>query len=124
MMAVIKYIRWTARTLAVLLGGGFIILIISMTIGTFLEGKNEPIETSDMIQLSLGATGCLSMLFAWKWELIGGTISVLSYILLGFLNPNTFPFIQLLFMPAGILFIVASLSDFYVHRKVHSTRGI
>lgn len=120
----IKYIRWTARTLAVLLGGGFIILIISLSIGAYLEGKNEPIQPKDMIQLSLGVMGCMSMLLAWKWELIGGTISVLCYTVLGFINPNTFPLIQSLFMPAGILFILVSISEKYLDRKIHLTQKI
>lgn len=124
MKKIVKYIRWTARTLAVIFGGGFITLIIAMTIGAYLEGKNEPMQPNDMIQLSLGVAGCMSMLLAWKWELIGGTISVLCYVALGFINPNTFPLIQSLFMPAGILFILVSITEKYLEQKMQLTHEI
>lgn len=115
----LKYIRWTARVLSLIVGGGFILILIITGIDSYLEGNQKPMESNAILQLTISVAGCLSMMMAWKWELTGGIISVLCFVALGMINPETFPLITSIFMLPGVLFIITSVLNKIEDRKGH-----
>lgn len=82
----LKIILWTAR----LLGAVVIVFLLFMTIGElFTDSKTNAISQSDYIALLLfpGST-ILGLLLAYKWESLGGLITVFGMICLHIIRPD------------------------------------
>jgi hypothetical protein len=72
-------IRWTARLLSALLVG----LVLVMFIGVTLDGGFHPLKLKGVepIQMILFWTACIGMVVAWRWQVIGGALSLGGMIL-------------------------------------------
>jgi hypothetical protein len=74
-----KELWWTTRVLS----GLIIAFSIFMFIGyRFFPGSREPatLSTSDIIGFSIVGIGFIALIVAWKWELIGGIISLIAFL--------------------------------------------
>src|SRR5208283_2338092 len=99
-------LRWTARVLSVLLIG----LILAILLG---EGFNPlNLKGIEPLQMFLFFTTCIGMVVAWRWELLGGSISVAAMALFLAVEfgvtsrlPNGLTF-YLMLVP-GILFLLS-----------------
>ena len=64
-------------------------------------------STDAIIQLSVSGIGLIGLGLAWKWELTGGIIALVSFIGVGIINPIVIKAPVLLICPfIAILFIV------------------
>ena len=96
----IKILRWVLRVLS----GLMIVFLLLMFIG---ETSGEPSTTNSILQLSVTGLGLIGLGLAWKWELIGGIISMVAFILLAIINPIVLQSSLVLIWPlTAILFIV------------------
>ena len=101
----IKILRWVLRVLS----GLIIVFLLLMFIGETFFGENpgEPLTTNAILQLSVTGVGLIGLGLAWKWELIGGIISMVAFILLAIINPIVLQYSLVLIWPlTAILFIV------------------
>ena len=69
-------IRWAARLLAVLLVGLVVVIFIGQ--GGFNPLKLKGVEP---IQMVFFWTACIGMVVAWRWQVIGGALSLGGMIL-------------------------------------------
>ena len=44
------------------------------------SGEPGPLSTSDIIGFSIVGIGFIGLVLAWKWELIGGIISLMAFV--------------------------------------------
>jgi hypothetical protein len=72
-------VRWTARTLSALLVG----LVLVMFIGVTLDGGFHPLKLKGVepIQMVFFWTACIGMVIAWRWQVLGGALSLGAMIL-------------------------------------------
>ena len=98
-------IRWTARTLSV--------LILAFFILSFLGDRSSATLTAmDTIQLILWAIILLGAVIAWKWEGIGGLIIVGGFIIKAVINPKIFSMWAMWVAPfTGILFLICWITS-------------
>ncbi len=95
----IKIFRWILR----ILSGVIILFSLIMFIG---ENSGD-LSTNAILQLSISGIGLIGLGLAWKWELTGGIISLVAYLVLTIINPRVLDFSLVYFWPAiAILFIV------------------
>ena len=101
----IKILRWILR----ILSGIIILFLLFMFIGEtfFAEKPGGPLSTNAIIQLSINGIGLIGLGLAWKWELTGGIIALVTYIVLVIINPIVLKAPLLFIWPIiAILFIV------------------
>ena len=80
----IKILRWILRVLS----GIIILFLLFMFIGeNFGSESGDPLTTNAIIQLSVTAIGLIGLGLAWKWELPGGIIALVAFIVLAIINP-------------------------------------
>jgi hypothetical protein len=101
-------LRWTARVLSALLLS--LVLVIVVGEGGFNPLALTPVEATQMV---LFWACCTGMLVAWRWQLIGGAISLaamLVFFAVQFMSagPPRGPVIYLMLLP-GTLFVLGSL---------------
>ena len=99
--------RWLLR----ILSGLLILFVLYMFIGeTFFppESMNaKPMTRDSIIQLTLMVISVIGLGLAWKWELVGGVISLIAYIFLAAVNAGARQFSLLLLIPAiAVLYII------------------
>ncbi|NLO01930.1 MAG: hypothetical protein GX126_06385 [Bacteroidales bacterium] len=100
-----KELRWVLRVLS----GLIIVFSLLMFIGETFFGENpgKPLTANAILQLSVAGAGLIGLGLAWKWELPGGIISVIAFIMLAIINPMVLQYTLLLIWPlTAILFIV------------------
>ena len=100
-----KGLRWILRGLS----GLIIVFSLLMFIGETFFGENagEPLTTKAILQLSVAGVGLIGLGLAWKWELFGGIISMIAFILLAIINPIVLQYSLLFIWPlTAVLFIV------------------
>lgn len=97
-------LRWILR--------GFSGVIIAFSILFFL-GENldsessKPMTANSILQLSVFGTGLIGFMLAWKWELIGGILALMAFVVLAIINPTVLnSTLMLIFPVTAILFIV------------------
>jgi hypothetical protein len=101
-------VRWTARALTALLVG----LVLVIFIG---EGFNPlKLKGVEVIQMIFFWTACIGMVIAWRWQVIGGALSLGGMILffaVEFFVTGGFPRLPVLYLMLlpGILFLMDSL---------------
>jgi len=105
----IKITRWIARIWSLLVFA-LAILIVS----TPDPYTTEPVPASDWFLLSLWGVAILGLLVAWRWELLGGIITIatmfireLAWVVLRGPWLVNFLIVWLLVVPPAILFLVA-----------------
>ena len=104
-------VRWTARVLSALLVGLVLLMFIGLSIDAgFRSPRLTGVEIAQMIFFW---TACIGMVVAWRWQVIGGALS-LGGMILFFIVEFTIrggltkaPFLYLMLLP-GILFLVDS----------------
>ena len=102
-----KIVRWIAR----IWGGLIILFVLSFFLADVLGGEQmvgEPLSTKDKITFAFFPLGTIvGLVLAWKWEGVGGLITVLAMIGLLIIRPDllsSFYFIAIGMIP-GLLFI-------------------
>ena len=95
----IKIFRWTLRVLS--------IVIILFSLIMFFGQNSGDLSTNAILQLSITGIGLIGFGLAWKWELTGGIIALVAYLVLAIINSIVLSFSLVLIWPAiAILFIV------------------
>ena len=100
-----KELRWILRGLS----GLIIVFSLFMFIGEtfFGEKTGEPLTSNAILQLSIAGIGLIGLGLAWKWELIGGIIALVPFVVLAIINPIVLESPLMLIWPlTAILFIV------------------
>ena len=101
-------LRWILRGLSGLLIVFFILMFLGENLGS---ESSKPMTTNEILQLSVTGACLLGLGLAWKWELIGGIIALMSFVILAIINPVVlkaslmfiFPIIAILFIVLGAL---------------------
>ncbi len=100
-----KELWWLTRVLSALIIVFFLFMFVGETF--FGENPGEPMTNKAILQLSVFGTGLTGLVLAWKWELAGGIIALVAFVVLAIINPTTLQPSPLLLYPAtAILFIV------------------
>lgn len=111
-------IRIVARVISAII----VVFALVMFIGESLEGAKkaspEPTTTYTIIQLALFGIGLFGLALAWKWELIGGIISLLAFITIFIVNPAALLWPMFIFPGNAILFIYVAYRSKSSLRKV------
>jgi hypothetical protein len=105
----VKIIRWIARIWSIL-----VFVVALLEIFTPDPNATEPVPAEDWFLLSLWGVAILGLLVAWRWELVGGIITIATmfirelawFILKGHWLVN-FLIVWLFVVPPAILFLVA-----------------
>ena len=100
-----KELRWILRGSS----GVIIVFFLLMFIGEtfFGEKTGKPFYTNAILQLSVMGIGLIGLGLAWKWELIGGIIALVSYVVLAIINPTVLGISLVMLWPLNaVLFIV------------------
>ena len=105
----VKIIRWIARIWSILV---FVVALLRIFIPD--PYATEPVPASDWFLLSLWGVAILGLLIAWRWELIGGIITIatmfareLIWVMLKGDWLVNFLIIWFFVVPPAILFLVA-----------------
>jgi hypothetical protein len=105
----IKIIRWIARIWSILVFVVALLIIFSPD-----PYATEPVPVADWFLLSLWGVAILGLLVAWRWELVGGIITIatmfireLTWIILKGHWLVNFLIVWLFVVPPAILFLVA-----------------
>ena len=101
----ITILRWILRVLSSIIILFFLFMFIGQTFS--VEKPGEHLSTNEIIQLSVNGIGLIGLGLAWKWELIGGIIALVAFIVLAIINPIVLKGPLLFIWPIiAILFIV------------------
>ncbi len=106
----VSIIRWTARGWSILA-----LLVALMIIFTPDPYATSPVPAIEWFILSLWGVAILGLLVAWRWEFLGGLITIgtmvfrelIFYIAMGYWIP-AFLLVWILVIPPAILFILAA----------------
>ena len=99
-----KVARWTARILSalILLFWGFFIVAHLFGEG---EEASRPLNARDYVGLTTMGAWLVGLAVAWKWEFIGGVITLVAYLIAIAANPAVLMFV---FIPITALLFLAS----------------
>ncbi|MCL4512334.1 MAG: hypothetical protein M1470_14935 [Bacteroidetes bacterium] len=102
----VKVVRWIARVLSGLLILTFSFFFLGEEV--FRDSpRKEPLSANGIEQLVLMAVVLISYGFAWKKELLGGSIALLGFIGISIINPRVLSGpIMYLFPLTAILFLL------------------
>jgi hypothetical protein len=110
----VKIIRWTARIWS-LLANTFALMIFFLPDDS---SSSPPIEAVDKFMLSLTALAMLSLFIAWRWEFVGGIVTIvmlfvreIAWVILKGNWLVGFLVLWLFFLPPAILFLIAWRQD-------------
>jgi hypothetical protein len=98
-----KIPRIIARVLSVILVSFALMMFIGESMESAKRGSSTPMTLNTILQLTLFGIGLLGLVLAWKWQLIGGILSLLAFIALFIVNPSTL--VIFIFPANAILFI-------------------
>ena len=105
-------IKWLARFFSILI----ISVMLFFFIGEGLLGDNsKPLETTAIIQLGMAGIELLGLALAWKWEVTGGSITLIVFVCKGIINPRAFAVPLMLIPFTAVLFL---LSWWISHKSV------
>jgi len=99
-----KVARWTARILSalILLFWGFFIVAHFFGDG---EEASRPLTACDYVGLMTMGAWLVGLAVAWKWEFIGGVVTIVAYLIAIAANPAVLMF---LFIPITAMLFLAS----------------
>jgi hypothetical protein len=101
----ITILRWILRVLSSIIILFFLFMFIGQTFS--VEKPGEHFSPYEIIQLSINGIGLVGLGLAWKWELMGGIIALVAFIVLTIINPIVLKFPLLFIWPIiAILFIM------------------
>jgi hypothetical protein len=103
-----KTLRIIARVMSALIVGFALAMFIGEGMQSAKRGTGEPMTMNAMIGLTLAGIGLLGLALAWKWEMAGGIICVVAFIVLFIVNIDALLLPMLLFPANGLLFIAAA----------------
>jgi hypothetical protein len=107
----LKTLRLVARIMSAIIVGFALLMFIGESMGSRTRGTSEPMTIKAIIGLSLADMGLLGLALAWIWEMAGGIICAVSFIVLFIINANAMLMPMLIFPANAALFIaVAYLS--------------
>jgi hypothetical protein len=105
----VKITRWIARLWSIL-----VFVVALLIIFTPDPYATEPVPVADWFLLSLWGVAILGLLVAWRWERVGGIITIvtlvireLAWVILKGDWMVSFLIVWLFFLPPAILFLVA-----------------
>jgi hypothetical protein len=105
----VKITRWIARLWSIL-----VFVVALLIIFTPDPYATEPVPAADWFLLSLWGVAVLGLLVAWRWELVGGIITIatlffreLAWVVLKGGWMVNFLIVWLFLLPPAILFMVA-----------------
>lgn len=101
-----KILRFVARIMSAIMVGFAIIMFIGESMESSKKVNSEPLTTNAMFQLILFSIGLSGLIIAWKWEKLGGIISLLAFISIFIVNPAALLWPMFIFPAIAILFIV------------------
>jgi len=102
-------LRWVARLSALLVAGGYTVMLV----GEITHPHSGPPTTLvERAGIALLTATCIGMLLAWRWELPGAVISLASLVAFTLLIQMRQHAILFVFVAPGILFLV----DWFVRR--------
>ncbi len=102
----LKVPRLIARIISAIITGFFLLIYFGESLESNHSGCNEPMSMSAIIQLTIMGVGLVGLVVAWKWELAGGLLSLLAFVVLFFVNTRAFVIPMLIFPMVAILYIV------------------
>jgi hypothetical protein len=71
------------------------------------ENPGQPLTKNTILQLSIAVIGMIRLGLAWKWELIGGNIALVPFVVLAIINPTVLESPLMFIWPlTAILFIL------------------
>ena len=100
-----KELRWILRGLS----GLIIVFSLFMFFGEtfFSENPSEPLSNSAIRGLSIAGFGLIGLGLAWKWELIGGIIALVPFVVIAIETPSVLESPLMLVWPlTALLFIL------------------
>ena len=100
--------RIVARVMSAIIIAFALIMFIGETMESAKRGTSSPLTSNAILQLSLFGIGLLGLALAWKWELIGGIISLLAFITIFIVNPAALLLPMFIFPVNAILFIAVA----------------
>ena len=99
-------LRWSLRIIT----GLCVLFTVFIGIGEMLEPptnpNHQPITADAIFQLTVFGIGLAGFALAWKWELIGGVMALISFIGMGILNTDVFTTPVMYVMPAAALLFI------------------
>ena len=101
-----KLPRLIARIMSAIIVVFASIMFIGETTESNKRVTSEPLTSNALLQLILFAIGLSGLIIAWKWEKLGGIISLLAFILIFIVNPDALLWPMFIFPANAILFIV------------------
>jgi len=111
-----KIPRIIARVLSAIFVGFALVMFIGETMQSAKRASSAPMTSDTIIQLTLFGIGLLGLVLAWKWELIGGILSLLAFIALFIVNPSAL--VMIFIFPANaILFIFVGYRSKALNQK-------
>ena len=103
-----KNLRIVARVMSALIVGFALLMFIGEAMQSNKRGTGEPMTLDILLGLALFAIGLLGLALAWKWEMAGGIICVVAFIVLFIVNTDALLWPMLIFPANGLLFIAAA----------------
>lgn len=93
--AIVKVVRWAARSLATLFAGFVLVFFLAHVIGT-LTGQDDggPVEIREIPRIASFTALWLGLVLGWKWELFGGLLTLsglIAFYLLSYTLFGTWP---------------------------------
>jgi len=113
----VTLLRWTARSAGLVVAGAYFYLMIGEMAAPHSGSPLTLLEWSGIVLLT---TAALAMLFAWRWELIAGAISLAALGVQAILIPgsHTYHVVLLIMAIPGTLYCV----DWLLRRSVRPAR--
>jgi hypothetical protein len=110
-----KIPRIIARALSAIIVGFALVMFIGESMQSAKRASSAPMTLDTILQLTLFGIGLLGLVLAWKWELVGGILSLLAFIALFIVNPSA---LMIFIFPANaILFIFVAYRSKALNQK-------
>jgi hypothetical protein len=113
----VKTIRIIARVMSAIIVAFALIMFIGETMESAKRTPHSPMTLYTIIQLALFAIGLISLALAWKWEFIGGIISLIAFLAIFIVNPSALLWPMFIFPANAILFIAAAYFNKALNQK-------
>jgi len=111
----IKIPGFITRVMSAIIVAFALIMFIGETMQSAKEGTSSPMSLNTILQLTLFGIGLLGLVLAWKWELIGGILSLLAFLALFIVNPSAL--VIFIFPANAILFIFVGYRSKALNQK-------
>ena len=115
----IKILRWVARILSVIIIAFFLFMFIGEMLDSLHSGKNGSLSNNAILQLTLFGIGIIGIIAAWIWELYGGLLSLVAFVVLAIINPVTIISPVIIYPVNAILFMIVWWMKFRDRKEVN-----